>query len=267
MQCEPDGSLNLDRAGRSIRSGTKLVVATHANNVTGTLLPIEAIAEMAHSVGALLLVDAAQTAGVLPIDVHRMGIDLLAFTGHKGLMGPPGTGGLLLGERLNPAVLQPLMRGGTGSRSEFELQPEALPDKFEAGTPNGVGIAGLGAGVAFVMDRGVEAILSHEVELARALLQGLAELPAVRVYGPTDPMHRTAVVSFVAPELRVSEVGLKLDERFDVLCRVGLHCAPAAHRTLGTFPEGTIRLAPGVFTELGDIAHTLDSIRRIVEEA
>jgi|GEM_PF-813502 len=187
MQCEPDGSLSLDQAGRSIRPGTKLVVATHANNVTGTLLPITAIAEMAHAAGASLLVDAAQTAGVFPIDIQRMGIDLLAFTGHKGLMGPPGTGGLILGERLNPAILQPLMRGGTGSRSEFELQPDDLPDKFEAGTPNSVGIAGLGASVAFVVDRGVEAIRAHEVGLTRALLRGLADLPTVRVYGPTNP--------------------------------------------------------------------------------
>ncbi len=267
MQCEPDGSLSLDQAGRSIRPGTKLVVATHANNVTGTLLPITAIAEMAHAAGASLLVDAAQTAGVFPIDIQRMGIDLLAFTGHKGLMGPPGTGGLILGERLNPAILQPLMRGGTGSRSEFELQPDDLPDKFEAGTPNSVGIAGLGASVAFVVDRGVEAIRAHEVGLTRALLRGLADLPTVRVYGPTNPMDRTAVVSFVAPGLRVSEVGLRLDEQFDVLCRVGLHCAPATHRTLGTFPEGTVRLAPGVFTEPSDIAHTLASIRAIVEES
>jgi len=207
--------------------------------------------------------DAAQTAGVLPVDVQAMGIDLLAFTGHKGLYGPPGTGGLVIGDRVNVDEIEPLMRGGTGSRSEFEVQPDDCPDKFESGTPNGTGIAGLGAGARFVMERGIETIRAHEVELTRALIDGLRAIPGVTVYGPLDAARQTATVSFSLKGHRVSEVGLRLDDEFDILCRVGLHCAPAAHRTLGTFPEGTVRLAASVFTTMDDIHTTIAAVRKI----
>ena len=153
---------------RAVTPGTRLVVINHASNVCGTIQPVAEAAAIAHRAGALLLVDAAQTAGVLPIDVQAMGVDLLAFTGHKGLQGPPGTGGLVLGAGVDAGQIEPFMRGGTGSRSESEEQPEDLPDKFEAGTPNGVGIAGLGAGVRWVLGRGVDAIRAHEVALAQA---------------------------------------------------------------------------------------------------
>jgi cysteine desulfurase / selenocysteine lyase len=211
-------------------------------------------------------VDAAQTAGVVPIDQPASGIDLLAFTGHKGLYGPPGTGGLVIGERVDPAGLQPLMRGGTGSRSEFEEQPEMLPDKYESGTANGVGIAGLGAGVRWVMAHGVEAIRAHEAALCERLISGLLDIPGVTVYGVCDPGRRTAVVSCRLDGLRVSDAGLRLDDDFDILCRVGLHCAPAAHRTLGTFPEGTIRLAPGMHTSLDDIDAVAAALAQVAKE-
>ena len=263
IPCARDGTLDLVDAERAITPGTRLVVINHASNMTGTLLPVAEISEVAHRAGALLLVDAAQTAGVLPIDVQAMGIDLLAFTGHKGLQGPPGTGGLIISDRVNTDEIEPLMRGGTGSRSEFEIQPEDCPDKFESGTPNGVGIAGLGAGVRFVMEQSIDAIRAHEVELTRALIEGLGNIPGVTVYGPLDPVCRTATVSFTVAGRRVSEIGLQLDEEFSVLCRVGLHCAPAAHRTLGTFPEGTVRFAPGLFTSLDDIRATVAAVERI----
>ncbi len=262
--CARDGSLALDAMRNAITPGTRLVVVNHASNVVGTILPIAEIARLAHAVGALILVDAAQTAGVLPIDVQAMGIDLLAFTGHKGLYGPPGTGGLVIGDAVDAASIEPLMRGGTGSRSEFEEQPDELPDKFECGTPNGVGIAGLGAGVRWVMARGVDSIRVHEVELTRALIEGLSEIPGVTVYGTRDAELQTATVSFTVANRRVSEIGLQLDEEFGVLCRVGLHCAPAAHRTIGTFPEGTVRFASSVFTTPAEIRAALDAVRRIV---
>ena len=192
-----------------------------------------------------------------------MGIDLLAFTGHKGLLGPPGTGGLVLGDGLDVADLLPLVRGGTGSRSESDEQPEFLPDKYESGTPNGAGIAGLGAGVRWVLTRTVEAIRAHEIALADALIAGLRTMPAVTVYGPADSAHRTSVVSCRVARRHVSDVGLRLDEEFGILCRVGLHCAPVAHQTIGTFPEGTIRLAPGVATSLDDVRAALGAMEKV----
>jgi cysteine desulfurase/selenocysteine lyase len=263
IPCGRDGSLSLDDVERAITPGTRLVVVNHASNVVGTILPVAEIANVAHRAGALLLVDAAQTAGVLPIDVQAMGIDLLAFTGHKGLYGPPGAGGLVIGDRVNVDEMEPLMRGGTGSRSEFEIQPDDCPDKFESGTPNGAGIAGLGAGVRFVMERGVEEIRAHEIELTRLLIEGLRATPGVTVHGSLDPIRQTATVSCTMQGRRVSEIGLRLDEEFGVLCRVGLHCAPAAHRTIGTFPEGTVRLAAGVFTTADDIRATIAAVGKV----
>jgi len=266
VPCARDGSLNLDTMRRAIEPGTRRVVVNHASNVVGTLLPIAEIAQIAHAAGALVLVDAAQTAGVLPIGIEAMGIDLLAFTGHKSLYGPPGTGGLVIGEKVDAAIIEPLWRGGTGSRSEFEEQPDDLPDKFESGTPNGVGIAGLGAGVRFVLERGIENIRAHEVELTRMLIDGLQTIPGVVVHGTRDAEKCTAVVSFTVGNRQVSEIGLRLDEEFSVLCRVGLHCAPAAHRTIGTFPQGTVRFAPSIFTTQDDIRVALDAVRKIIQE-
>jgi cysteine desulfurase/selenocysteine lyase len=265
IPCARDGRLDLADAERAITPGTRLVVVNHASNVVGTILPVAEIASIAHHAGALLLVDAAQTAGVLPIDVQAMGIDLLAFTGHKGLYGPPGTGGLVIGDRVNVDEIEPLMRGGTGSRSEFEVQPDDCPDKYESGTPNGAGIVGLGAGVRFVRERGVESIRARELELTRALVEGLQAIPGVTVHGPLDAAQRTATVSITVAGHRVSEIGLRLDDEFDILCRVGLHCAPAAHRTIGTFPEGTVRLAASVFTTSDDILATIAAVSKIAQ--
>jgi cysteine desulfurase/selenocysteine lyase len=265
VPCDREGFLSLAEMERAAQPGTSLVVVTQANNVTGTILPVARVAEMAHRAGALLLVDAAQTAGVVPIDVQGMGIDLLAFTGHKSLYGPPGTGGLVIGDRVDVSTLEPLVRGGTGSRSEFEEQPEDLPDKFESGTPNGPGIAGLGAGIQFVKSRGIDVIRAHEVLLTTRLIAGLRGIPRVSVYGPEDPVRRTATVSLTIEGCWVSDVGLRLDEEFGILSRVGLHCAPAVHRTIGTFPEGTVRLAPGAFTTPEEIEATLAAIRTIAK--
>jgi cysteine desulfurase family protein len=263
VRCGPDGTLCLDEARHAIAPGTRLVVAAHASNVTGTLHPVVDLAALAHRAAAPLLVDAALMAGAVPIDLAAMDIDYLAVTGHKGLLGPPGTGALLLGDRVEPTALLPLLRGGTGSRSDSEEQPEDLPDKFESGTPNGAGIAGLGAGVRIVQGRGVAAIQAHEAALAQALLEGLARTPGVTVFGPRDSARQTAVVSFTVAGRQVSEIGLRLDDDYGVLARVGLHCAPAAHRTIGTYPGGTVRLSPGPETTPEDIAATLQAIEEI----
>lgn len=265
VQCGPDASLDLADMEEAVASGTRLVVINHASNVNGTILPVGEIARIARGVGALLLVDAAQTAGVLSIDVQAMGIDFLAFTGHKALLGPPGTGGFVIGGNVDADELEPLIRGGTGSRSESEEQPGVLPDKYEAGTTNAVGIAGLKAGLDFLNERGLEEVRAHELELTRTLVSGLNGISGVTVYGPSDTIERTAVVSFTADSVSGSDIGQRLDEEFGVLCRVGLHCAPAAHRTLETFPEGTVRFAPGVFTTEDDIEYTLSAVKRVLE--
>jgi selenocysteine lyase/cysteine desulfurase len=200
---------------------------------------------------------------VIPINMPLSGIDFLAFTGHKGLQGPTGTGGLILGERVNIAELKPLVRGGTGSKSEFEEQPVMLPDKYESGTPNSVGIAGLGAGVKWVLSQGVDCIHEHEAELKNRLIAGLMNIPNVKVYSPTDQTQMTAVISCGVNGKHVSDVGLALDDDYDILCRVGLHCAPSAHKTIGTFPEGTIRLALGCMTTAEDIQAVLRAFEKV----
>ena len=264
VPCASDGALNLEAMQTALRTHTRLVVTTHASNVTGTMMPAAEISEIAHRAGALFLLDTAQTAGVVPIDMQTLGVDLLAFTGHKGLQGPPGTGGLILNDPVDAVIIEPLMRGGTGSASEFEEQPEFLPDKFESGTPNGVGIAGLGAGVRCVLEVGVAAIRAHENELTRMLIDGLLAIPGITLHGLRGTCQRVSTISFTVANKRVSEIGMRLDEEFGVLCRVGLHCAPAAHRTMGTFPEGTIRFAPGMWTTLNEIREVIRAVEQVV---
>ncbi|MEW8980086.1 MAG: aminotransferase class V-fold PLP-dependent enzyme [Symbiobacterium sp.] len=267
--CDPAGRLDLEAFERTVNAApTRLVVLNHASNVTGTICPVAEAAAVASRAGALVLLDAAQTAGAVPIHMAALGVDLVAFTGHKGLLGPSGTGGLILGERVNAAEMVPLLKGGTGSRSAQERQPPDLPDRFEAGTINFVGIAGLGAGLdALAAMGGPEAVGRHERNLAQQLWDGLSSIPGVRLYGPADPAERVAVVSFTIDGLTVSAIGARLDEEFGVLARVGLHCAPAAHRTIGTFPTGTVRFSPGPFTTEDQIERALAAVRTIAERA
>jgi len=264
VPCAPDGTLDTGALAGAVDSKTKLVVITHASNVTGTILPVREASRIARQAGARLLVDAAQTAGVVPIDISKSGIDLLAFTGHKELLGPSGTGGLVIADDFDVSLMEPLIFGGTGSRSEYEEQPDDLPDKFESGTANLPGIAGLHVGIKWVTARGIGEIREHLKRLNQMLVEGLASIPKVTVYGNHDPERSTGIVSFTATGKRVSEIGLSLDDDFGILSRVGLHCAPAAHRTIGSFPEGTVRLAPGVFTTVSDIQRTLQAISKVV---
>ncbi len=264
VPCASDGRLDVRDLARAVDSSTRLVVMTHASNVVGTLLPITEAGTIAHQAGALLLVDDAQAAGAFPIDMRAAAIDLLAFTGHKELQGPPGTGGLLIGGNVDISQIEPLICGGTGSRSESEEQPDDLPDKFESGTANLAGIAGLGAGLKWITDRGIDEIRDHMKKLSNTLIDGLSFLPKVKIYGTLDPERSVAIVSFTVTGKRVSEIGLKLDEEYGVLSRVGLHCAPAAHKTIGSFPEGTVRLAPGVFTTVSDIQEAIQAISKVV---
>ena len=263
VPCFEDGTLDPRELEKKIISTTKMIVLNHASNVTGTLLPIREVGKIAREYNLLFLADVAQTAGAYPIDVEKEGIDLLAFAGHKSLYGPQGTGGLVIGERINEKEITPLKQGGTGSRSEFEEQPEFLPDRFESGTPNGVGIAGLLAGVQFISNRGIEAIRGHEMGLYEKLAEGLKDIPRVTLYGSQNRYDRIATLSFTMAGLPPSEVAIRLEREFKVLCRPGLHCAPSAHRTIGTFPEGTIRLSIGAFNTEEDIRKAIDAVAQI----
>lgn len=267
VRCSPEGFLNPADVEAAIRPNTRMIVLNHASNVAGTLLPVREAGRIARERGLLLLVDAAQTAGAYPIDVQADGIDLLAFTGHKSLLGPMGTGGLVVGPRVDVSRMEPLIRGGTGSRSEREEQPDFLPDMLESGTPNAVGIAGLEAGIRWVLARGVDAIRAHERALAQRAIGGLRAIPGVTVYGPLDAARQTATVSFNIAGMEPSEVGLRLDEEHGVLCRVGLHCAPAAHRTLGTFPAGTVRFGMGVFNTTEEVDAAVAAVESLAREA
>ncbi len=265
VPAELDGWVSPAALQAALGRPARLVVATHASNVTGTLLPIAELARIAHDAGAWVLIDAAQTAGVVPIDLRSLGVDLLAFTGHKELYGPAGIGGLVIADHFDPTVIRPLVCGGTGSRSESEIQPCDLPDRFESGTPNLPGIAGLGASLAWLSGFGLENIRAQRERIHAALLDGLADIPGLRIYGTGDVSRSVAIVSLTVRNHPVSRVGHLLDQEFGVLTRVGLHCAPAAHHSIGSFPGGTVRLAPGLFTTETDVAQTLDALRRVAE--
>jgi len=259
VSCASDGTLDPDDIGRSVSNKTKLVVLSHASNVVGTLCPIEEIGRFTKEHGLLFCVDAAQTAGAFPIDVRSMCIDLLAFTGHKSLYGPQGTGGLCIGERARNR-LRPLMYGGTGSSSDSDVQPEFLPDCFEAGTLNAVGIAGLAAGVAFVESRGIADIHERERTLTARLLNGLQDIPRIRILGTNDADRQAAVVSFNIEGWRCSDVASNLEEHAEICCRAGLHCSPTAHQQIGTFPEGSVRFSLGLFNNELEIDTALSAL-------
>jgi len=263
--CFNDGRLNPREVESRIQPNTKMVVLNHASNVTGTLLPVKEVGFVTRRHGLLFLVDAAQTAGSYPIDVEKDGIDLLAFTGHKSLYGPQGTGGLVVGERIQEKEMIPLKQGGTGSRSEFEEQPDFLPDCFESGTPNGVGLAGLLGGVQFVLGKGVEEIRQNEMALVEELIKGLKEIPQVKLCGPENQGDRIATLSFNFAHLPPSKGALRLEKEFGILCRPGLHCAPAAHRTIGTFPEGTVRFGLSAFNTEAEVETALQAVSQIAK--
>jgi len=266
VQCSRQGFLRPADVEAAVRPNTVMIVLNHASNVVGTLAPVAEVGRTAHRHGLIFLVDAAQTGGAYPIDMQAHGIDLLAFTGHKSLYGPTGTGGLIVGERVEVARMQPLKRGGTGSRSEYEEQPDFLPDVYESGTLNVVGLAGLEAGVRWVLGPGVEAIRAHEEALTQRLTDGLLAIPGVTVYGGLDAKRQTATVSFNIAGMEPSEVGLRLDEEYGVMCRVGLHCAPVAHRTLGTFPVGTLRFGLGAFNMTEEVDAALVAVSNLAKE-
>lgn len=242
-------------------SETRLLMMTHCSNVTGTLQAIEELGPWCRQRGILFMVDAAQSAGVFPIHVEEMAIDLLAVPGHKSLLGPPGTGFLYVQRGLE---LRPLLYGGTGNFSQSASQPTEMPERLESGTLNTIGLAGLQAGLEFIEAVGLDRVRAHEQELVGQLIDGLSGLDGVSLYGPLASARHGGALSFNAKNMDPSMLGFRLDHEYGICCRVGLHCAPEAHGSIGTLPGGTVRLSPGYFNTTDDIEKTLRAVREII---
>jgi cysteine desulfurase/selenocysteine lyase len=257
-----DGGGTIDPAAiaAAITAKTRLIAVTHASNVLGTVQPIAEIGRIARDRGLVFLVDAAQTAGVVPIDLQTLCIDLLAFPGHKSLLGPTGTGALYVGPRVS---LRPWREGGTGGDSSSPTQPAEYPYYLEGGTPNVLGIAGLIAGLDYVEERTPDALRRHEVQLCDRLRLALSEMPGFEVFGHGDADRRVGTISFRCDMIPAPELGGILDQAFDIAVRPGLHCAPYIHRALGSYPDGLVRVSPGPFTADTDIDRLIEALREI----
>jgi cysteine desulfurase family protein len=266
VSARPDGHVEAEDLITRIRPDTRLVVMAHASNVCGALQPVAEIGAACRRLGVPLLVDAAQTAGLFPIDVAAMGISMLAFPGHKSLLGPTGTGGLYVAPGID---LAPAMEGGTGTQSESPEQPSGWPERHEAGTVNTVGLAGLLAALDFLDERGTDALRAHELHLASRLRHGLAALPGVRLLGAAPEAAETdaPVLAFVIDGLDGGDIAVLLDRDYEIAARPGLHCAPDAHRTLGSLASGAVRLSPGPFNTDEDIDQTLAAVAAIARGA
>jgi len=265
IPCSPDGSLLTETMEEYLEENTRALVLTHASNVCGTMMPLKEAGEFCRKHGIAFIVDAAQTAGVFPVDMEEYAIDALAFTGHKGLLGPQGTGGFLLKEDMIRQV-GPLICGGTGSLSHTEETPSFMPDRYEAGTMNLPGIAGLHASLLFLKETGIDRIRQHELLLTERFLKGLDKLEEegrIRVSGKKDIDSRTGVVSIQTLSLDQAEASVLLEEQYGILTRVGLHCAPSAHKTLGTYPTGTIRFSFGFYNTQADVDAALDALEEL----
>lgn len=260
VPADRDGRVSPEAFVAAFRKKTRLAAVIHASNVSGAIQPVAEIARAARARGIATLVDASQTAGSVPIDLSGLEVDMLAAPGHKGLLGPQGTGFLYVREDV---PLAPLIEGGTGSRSESDAQPDFYPDHLESGTPNSVGIAGLGVALSYLLRRGVAAVRARETALLEELFDGMKEIPRVTVSGPRDPALCASVVSFTVEGMDPAEVSRRLESGYGILVRAGLHCSPGAHRTQGTFPEGTVRVSPGPFTTGREIALFLSALRSI----
>lgn len=256
------GEISIEDIENAISENTKAIVMTHASNVCGTVLPIRKIGELCKKYNKIFIVDSAQTAGVLDIDIKRDNIDILCFTGHKGLLGPQGIGGFLIKEELVERV-SPLIEGGTGSLSELEVQPTYMPDKFESGTPNVPGIFGLNASLNYLLKTGLESIYNKEIDLTSRFIEKIMNIDEKLLIGKKDIVDRTAVVSLDFKDLDNGIVCHNLDKDYGISTRSGLHCAPSAHKTLNTFPRGTVRFSFGHFNSYEDIDYVIDSINKI----
>jgi len=263
VSCDATGVVSAEAIAAATTAKTKLIALSHVSNVTGAIQPIAEVCAAARSRGVLTLIDAAQSAGHLPIDVMAVGCDLLACSGHKGLLGPLGTGVLFVRGSIAEQI-RPIRFGGTGTRSEEDRQPLTLPDRFESGNHNAPGLVGLDAGVGWILDRSIDKIRSHEIELATQLQDGLADLAGITLYGPTDPAERSGVLSLNIDGFDSQELAAVFDDMFGIEARAGFHCAPRMHRALGTTDlGGTLRLSPGPFTTGEEVDAVITALREI----
>jgi len=262
FHCSKEGTVDLQEIKDQLNQDIKLVAFVHGSNVLGNIFPLKEIVKLAHEKNIPVLVDAAQTAGALPINIESLDVDFLAFTGHKGLLGPTGTGGFYIKEGLE---FRPLKAGGTGTISKFPFQPDSVPDRYEAGTMNTMGLAGLKAGTDFLLQTGVDKIREHEITLTSQLLAGLANMNQVEVYGPQSAENRLELVTFSTKNINPYDVSAWLDEHAGIMVRAGLHCSPQAHRALGTIETGAIRASVGYFNTKEDIDALLQALSEYIK--
>lgn len=262
VNANSNGIINVDNIQKAIKPNTKLIVITHASNVTGSIQPIKEIGELCKKNNIYFILDSAQSAGVIDIDFKTLSLNALAFTGHKSLLGPQGVGGFIIDDELNK-ICNPSILGGTGSLSHSLSQPDFLPDKFESGTLNIPGIIGLYEAIKFIKSQGLSTIYEHNNYLRSYLINGILDLGNFSIHGEISSDKSTSCISITHSKLDVSELSYILDSDFNISNRSGLHCAPLAHKTIGTYPEGTVRLSLGYFNTEEEIRYTLDSLNKI----
>lgn len=265
VSCNNLGELDPCDIEPLIKDNTKALIMTHSSNVCGTIMPYEKIGHMCKKHNLTFIADTAQTAGCIPIDMKKMNIDILCFTGHKSLLGPQGIGGFIIKDELVKEVT-PFIEGGTGSLSEQEIQPEYMPDKFEGGTLNIPGIYGLNAALKYLKSIGIQNIHSHELKLTKEFIEGILSIDKVKVIGSTECENRTSVVSLDFSDNDNGEISYLLSKNYGISTRCGLHCAPSAHKTLGTFPNGTVRFSFGPFNTSDDVEYTISSIKKVLSD-
>lgn len=261
--CDAKGYVSLDHLKKLIRRETKMVVCIHGSNVSGTIQPIAKIGQICKDKGLLFLVDAAQTSGFVPIDMQKDNVNILAFTGHKKLYGPPGIGGLCVRDNI---PIRTHIHGGTGSKSEMAEHPDFYPDRLEAGTINTVGITGLKAGIKHVQDMGMGNIRSHLSELSKHFMNELRKIEEVFIYGPEEGEERLPLISINIKNKAPGDIASILDKEFGIMVRPGLHCSPLAHQSVGSFPQGTVRFSFGCFTKEEEIDYALTSLKKIISK-
>lgn len=262
IHCDKEGHLDTDEFERSIKSNTRLVIVNHVSNVCGTIQDIQIIGQICNDYKIDFVIDSAQSAGVLPIDFKTLGLSALPFTGHKGLMGPQGVGGVILGSRF-AARLRTFKEGGTGSFSEQEYQPEVLPDKFESGTLNLPGIFGLNASLKWIKEIGIKSIYEHEQYLGSLFLSNILNMYGVRLHGIKEMNGRTSVFSITFDNLETAEAAYILDNEYGIMTRSGIHCSPLSHKTLETFPQGTVRFSFGFYNNKEEVNRISEAVYKI----
>ncbi|MPQ43772.1 aminotransferase class V-fold PLP-dependent enzyme [Clostridium tarantellae] len=266
INCDKLGFISINDIKNKIKSNTKLIILSHASNLVGSIQPIKDIGKLCKEKNIFLILDSAQTAGTIPIDIKALNLNALAFTGHKSLLGPQGIGGFIIDDSLNE-ICNPIFLGGTGSNSSLLIPPSTLPDKFECGTLNTPGIVGLLEGIKFINKTGIKNIKEKEEYLCKKALEELLNMPNIKIYGTFDETKRTSTISFNINNIDPSEIGYLLDSEYNITCRTGLHCTPLAHKTVGSYPNGSIRISLGYFNTINEIRYFIDSIYKITNKA